>query len=188
MSFKVKTVSKIKTAIIYAEAMYDSAMQTNHLDALYNDALQFAAMSDESLQSIAAVNSPLVAVTDKIKIVEDLSAKLGLSQNMLNTLKLLAENNKLNFLPEICRQYIRIYQEKHNIAEIEVTTVVPLTETQNKKLQEKLKAIFNKEIIIDYIINPNIIGGLIIRYGTNFIDNSIQQKLNALEQLMKGTK
>ena len=69
-----------------------------------------------------------------------------------------------------------------------MTTVVPLDKSQEKKLIGKLEAVFHKEIILKYVINPQIIGGLVIRYGTNFIDNSILHKLNALEQLMKGTK
>ena len=43
-------------------------------------------------------------------------------------------------------------------------------------------------VLINYVIDANIIGGLVIRSGTNFIDNSIQHKLNALDQLMKGIK
>ena len=74
------------------------------------------------------------------------------------------------------------------MAEVEVTTVIPLTEKQENMLKSKLENIFNKQIILHYIINPQIIGGLVIKCGTNFIDNSIKHKLNALEQLMKGIK
>jgi len=184
----VKTVSKFKTAILYAEAMYEGAKKADDIDMLYANAESLSKISAESIQQISVVNSPLVPVADRMKVIETLSAKLNLCQSMQNTLKILAENRKLNLLAPICQQFMQIYQQKHNIAEIEVTTVIPLTSEQNEKLRQKLEAIFHKNILINYIINPQIIGGLIIRYGTNFIDNSIQHKLNALEQLMKGTK
>ena len=60
--------------------------------------------------------------------------------------------------------------------------------TQENLLKIKLENIFHKQILLRYVINPQIIGGLVIKYGTSFIDNSVRHKLNALEQLMKGTK
>ena len=81
-----------------------------------------------------------------------------------------------------------LYQQKNNIAEVEVTTVMPLSSQQETLLKSKLSAIFKREILLRYIINPQIIGGLVLKYGTNFIDNSVKHKLDALEQLMKGTK
>ena len=178
----MKTVSKLKTAILYAEAMYDGAKKAGDLDMLYDDTQGLEMASAE------AINNPLMTASDRVETVELLAAKLRLSQSMLNTLKLLAENRKLDLLALICRQFTQLYQQKHDIAAIEVTTVTPLTAAQENKLKTKLKNIFKKEILINYIIDPQIIGGLIIRCGTNFIDNSIKHKLNALEQLMKGTK
>lgn len=184
----MKTVSKLKTAILYAEAMYDGAVKAKDLDALYGDAQNLGAATEENIKQLITINNPLIAMASRIETVELLATKLHLSQSMLNTLKLLAENRKLDLLPLICRQFAQLYQQKHNIAAVEVTTVMPLTATQENKLKTKLETIFQKKILINYVIDSQIIGGLIIRYGTNFIDNSIKHKLNALEQLMKGTK
>lgn len=184
----MKTVSKLKTAIMYAEAMYDGALKAGDLEAMYADAKRLASMSSEAKEQMLTLNNPLVSSDDKIKVIEALVAKIGLCRSMLNTLKILAQNSKLDALPLVCSQFADLYQERHNIAEVEVTTAAALNATQDTKLKEKLQAIFKKEILINYVINPQIIGGLVIRYGTNFIDNSIAHKLNALEQLMKGTK
>ena len=184
----MKTVSKLKTAIMYAEAMYSGAEKTGDLDALYTDADTLSQMSDKDFEQITLINNPLLVLADKVAMLETLAARMNFCLSMKNTLKILAENRKLDLLLLVCRQFMQIYQQKHNIAEVEVTTVVPLDKSQEKKLIGKLEAVFHKEIILKYVINPQIIGGLVIRYGTNFIDNSILHKLNALEQLMKGTK
>ena len=162
----MKTVSKLKTAILYAEAMYDGAEQAGDLNAIYANAQRLANMS----------------------VAETLANKLQFCQSMLNTLKILAQTGKLNLLQMICGQFVELYQQRHNIAQVDVTTAVELAPAQDAKLKDKLKAIFKKEILINYIIDPQIMGGLIIKNGTNFIDNSIRHKLSALEQLMKGTK
>ena len=184
----MKTVSKLKTAILYAEAMYEGAEKTGDLDKLYADAMRLANMSADGVEQMVLLNNPLIATDDKVKILETLATKLNLCQSLLNTLKILAQNGKLNLVKIICEQFVGLYQQQHNIAEVEVTTAVELKPSQEAKLKNKLQAIFNKEILISYVIDPQIVGGLIIKNGTNFIDNSIRHKLNALEQLMKGAK
>ena len=107
---------------------------------------------------------------------------------MGNFLKVLAQNHRLNLLEIILKQFISLYNDKHNIAEVDVTTVIELSSEQDKRLKSKLSDIFNKKIEINYIINPEIVGGLVIKYGTNLIDVSIKHKLDTLEKIMKGTK
>lgn len=184
----MKKVSDIKTAMMYAEAMYAGVPDSDGADALYRDASTLKDVTDNSAEDFLKLNNPLWKFEKKAEILETLAQKADLSAPMLNTLKILAQNNNLNILPQVLNQYILLYQKKHNIAEVEVSTVIPLSAEQEDLLKSKLAAIFNKEILIRYIINPQIIGGLVIKYGTNFIDNSVKHKLDALEQLMKGTK
>lgn len=184
----MKTVSKLKTAILYAEAMYEGAEKADDLDKLYADAMRLANMSVADSAQMEKLNNPLISTDDKIRVLETLANKLQFCQSMLNTLKILAQNSKLNLVKIICEQFVGLYQQRHNIAEVEVTTAVELKPAQEAKLKNKLQSIFNKEILISYVIDPQIMGGLIIKNGTNFIDNSIRHKLNALEQLMKGAK
>ncbi len=184
----MKKVSNYKTAILYAQAMYAAGEKNGALAAMYADARRLAHLSAEGLQEFVKLNNPLWSTEDKWQVIAALAQKAGLSENTQNTLKLLAQNRKLNLIGMIAEQFVAIYQEHHNIAEVEVTTAVALNAAQDALLKDKLAAIFHKEILIDYIINPQIIGGLIIKNGTHFIDNSIRCKLNALEQLMKGTK
>lgn len=184
----MKKISKIKAAITYAEAMYDSTKATNNADVLYNDVCILKSAFDNGTQELLKLNNPLWKFEQKASVLEYLAQKTHLCSNMLNTLKILAQNNDLNILPEVLNQFILLYQNQHNIAEVEVTTVIPLSLQQENLLKSKLAAIFNKEILLHYIINPQIIGGLVLKYGTNFIDNSVKHKLDALEQLMKGIK
>lgn len=184
----MKKISDLKTAILYAQAMYEGAEQVNQLDELYENAGVLSDLVGTQKAEFYKLNNPLWKYSQKEEVLQAVCSKYGFSQSMLNTLKLLAQNGKLNVLEQTLQQFILLYQQKHNIAEVEITTVVPLNDTQEKLLKSKLEAIFHKQVILRYVINPQIIGGLIIRYGTSFIDNSIKHKLNALEQLMKGTK
>lgn len=184
----MKKISEIKTAMMYAEAMYTGVPDSDGADNLYRDATALKDATDNNGGDFLKLNNPLWKFEQKAEILETLAQQAGLSAPMLNTLKILAQNNNLDILPQVLNQYILLYQKKRGIAEVEVSTVIPLSAEQEDLLKNKLSAIFKKEILIRYIINPQIIGGLVIKYGTNFIDNSVKHKLDALEQLMKGTK
>ncbi len=184
----MKKVSDLKTAILYAQAMYDGAKEAGQLDELYENAQTLCSVVAAQKQDFDKLNNPLWKYSQKEEILQEICKKSGFSQSMLNALKLLAQNNKLNVLEQTLKHFISVYQEKHNIAEVEVTTVMPLSGEQENLLKTKLENIFHKQILLRYVINPQIIGGLVIKYGTSFIDNSVRHKLNALEQLMKGTK
>lgn len=184
----MKKISVIKTAMMYAHAMYEGAEKSGDLDTLYQNARLLKELAEDPSSNLQQLNNPLWKFAQKAEIIELIAQKCGFCSSMLNTLKLLAENNEFGALPQVLEQFIVLYQQKHDIAEVEVTTVMPLSNAQEDLLKTKLAAIFNKQIILRYIINPQIIGGLVLKYGTNFIDNSVKHKLDALEQLMKGTK
>lgn len=184
----MKQTSDFKTANSYARAMYDGSSEAQELEALYADVLKLNNAVQGKNDFFRKLGSPLLKYAQKEEILQDVCRKSGFSQSMLNTLKLLAQNNRLNILEQTLRQFILLYYEKHNMIEAEITTIMPLNKQQEDLLKNKLEKIFAKQIILRYIINPQILGGLIIKCGTGFIDNSIKHKLNALEQLMKGIK
>ncbi|MBR6356455.1 MAG: ATP synthase F1 subunit delta [Alphaproteobacteria bacterium] len=184
----MKKISDIKTAMMYAEAMYGSTQSSGQEEILYRDATALKTAFDNNADDFLKLNNPLLKFEQKAEVLEAVAQNADLSDSMLNTLKILVQNSNLNILPQVLEQYILLYQKKNNITEIEVTTVMPLSAEQENLLKSKLSAIFNKEILLHYTINPQIIGGLVLKYGTNFIDNSVKHKLDALEQLMKGTK
>ena len=146
----MKKVSNIKVALKYAEAMLDSLKNKAELEVLYNNAMMLLERKD--ITEIAKLDNPLWNMKEKTDILATLANRLNLCQAMLNTLKILAENSKLKILPQVLQQFVFMYQQQHNIAQIEVTTVAELSQAQDDLLKEKLKKIFNKEVIIKYII------------------------------------
>lgn len=184
----MKKASKIKTAIVYAQALFDSVETAAKLKTLYNDVCKLANLSEKDFSELVKLDNPLLPLDIKFEALSAVSDKLGLNQNLCNTLKLLAEHRELNVLKLVIEQFILLYHKKYNIAEVDVLTAVSLTKQQDSRLKEALVAIFQKDILINYIHAPQIIGGLIIKYGTHYIDNSIRHKLDLLEQVMKGKK
>ncbi len=184
----MKKISNIKTAMMYAGAMYEGALKTSQTEELYRNTQQLKELAEDENSGLDILDNPMLKPEQKNELLDIIAQKCGFCSAMLNTLKLLAENNDFKVLLPTLEQFILLYQQKNNIAEVEVTTVIPLSKQQESLLKTKLSAIFKRDILLRYVINPQIIGGLVLKYGTHFIDNSIKHKLDALEQLMKGTK
>ncbi len=68
----------------------------------------------------------------------------------------------------------------------EVTSAHPLGDAQITALKAKLKARVGRDVAIDARVDPNILGGIVVRLGSQMIDASIRTKLNTLAQAMKG--
>ena len=149
---------------MYAEAMYEGAQKTGDLDTLYQNAQELKALTDDDNNDLQLLGNPLWKFEQKAEVLDIIAKKCGLCASMLNTLKLLLLNGDFKALPQTLEQFILLYQEKHNIAEVEVTTVIPLSKQQESLLKTKLSAIFKRDILLRYVINPQIIGGLVLKY------------------------
>lgn len=184
----MKKVSYLKTAITFADALYDGAAECCDLQTVYDRALYLRNLSPQNFTELNKLNNPLIKSEEKLQLLSLVAEKLKLNEPMANMLKIMAQKNKLNLLLPTIEQFIELYQSRHNIAEVVVTTVQALSASQEQLLKQKLTKIFQKEIVLRYIINPQIIGGLVLQYGSNLIDVSIKHKLDALEKLMKGNE
>lgn len=180
--------SKLKNAILYATSLYEGAEQCNKLEQTHSDAAELQKVLTNDASGFAMLNNPIWAAKAKQEIVSAIAQKLKLASPLTNLLKILVENRKIDELGLILDQFKEIYNKKQNIVEADVETVVELSAEQDKKLKQKLNNLFKKDVIVNYHLNPQILGGLVIKCGTVLIDSSVKHQLDSLEQLMKGTK
>lgn len=182
----MKKESKIKIASTYAQALYDAAEEKKCLDAVLHNVDELLNSYPDYKDSVAFLANPLWALDDKIAALKAVAIKIKLHSEVLNCLEIVAQNNRFSEYKLILEIFRQIYFEKHNIAQVDVETVMPLTETQDKNLKTNLKNFLKKDVLINYHINPDIMGGLVVSYNSEMIDDSLKGKLNRLETIMKG--
>ena len=134
----------------------------------------------------ALVTSPLIGRADAGKTIRALVPALGLDVITGRFLGVLADNGRFSELKSV----IRIFRERASDArgqtKAEVTSAHPLGDAQIAALKTKLKARVGRDVIIDARIDPSLLGGLVVRLGSQMIDASIATKLNTLAQAMRG--
>lgn len=182
----MKKDSKSKIASVYAEALYGAADDLKAVAKVHADVLTLLQTIKEEKDFTKYFANPLWNIDSKKSALKEIAAKLKLSKESLNCLDIIADNNRFGEIEMILEAFVHLYYQKQNITEIAVDSAKKLTETQNKKVLQMLEQKFGKKIVVSYRVNPELLGGLRIQYGSTMIDDSVLGKLNRLEMMMKG--
>lgn len=170
----------------YALALFELAKQENDLDAT---AASFGAIRAAMAQSEdfrLLVDSRQFARDAMRKAVEAVASELALPPLTAKFLGTLAENGRLHELPAIMRQFDTMLSTYRGVRRAEVISAQPLSDAQTAELTAKLKARTGSEIEADLKVDPELLGGLIVRIGSEQIDSSVRTRLHRLGQQMKG--
>jgi F-type H+-transporting ATPase subunit delta len=170
----------------YAAALFDLAESGKALDAVATDlaGLEKAWADSDDLRTLAT--TPGLSRSNAGKAVAGLATAMGLSELTTRFLGVLAQNGRLAALPAIIRQYEVMLNAHKGTSTAEVVSARKLTAKQVKALESKLKARTGRDMAVDVTVDPAILGGLIVRIGSEQIDSSIKTRLERLGQHMKG--
>lgn len=175
----------MSVAATYAEAMYEAAADGSAVDAVARDVATFAAAVEESEPLRAALDSPEVDSVAKKGIVEALAADAH--PLVLNFLRVLADRGRLAELPEIAEAFAaRVARAEHRI-EVEAVTAVPLPDDLRERIVERVRRTTGaEEVALTETVDPDIVGGLVLRVGGAVVDGSVRHRIEELRQSLRG--
>lgn len=182
----MKKVSKSKIVSTYAQALYEGALENKAVAKVFADIEKLIPLLKEDNSIIKYLANPIWDVEAKKAAMKEVAIKVGLCTETLNCLDVIADNNRFAELLLILEGFRHLYYQKNDIIEVEVQTVKSFGSNQDKQLKDNLEKVLAKKVIVKYEIKPELLGGLIIKYGSSMIDDSIKGKLNRLELIMKG--
>lgn len=182
----MKKNSKEKTARIYSSALYEAALSTSKVDAVKKDAEFLLQLCSTDKYAVKKSSSPLLSEEERKSIWQQVVNVAKLDKETEKFLNVLVENQRIGDLDAILHDFMLLYYENNNIAEIKVETVKELSAAQDNRLRDVLKKKIGKDVVIEYIMNPSLLGGLRVQSGSKMFDGSLSYKLNCLENLMKG--
>jgi F-type H+-transporting ATPase subunit delta len=170
----------------YAAALYELASESKAVSTVESDLEALGAAVTESADLAALIRNPRVGRDAAAKAMDSVAKLLKVSPLTSNFLGVLAANRRLAALPDIVRAFAAIAAAARGEVKAEVTSAHPLYPAQLKTLGEKLKAREGKDVKLSATVDPEILGGLIVRIGSTQIDSSIRTRLNTLANAMKG--
>lgn len=170
----------------YASALYNLAQDNKAVAAIEADLEKLGEAVAQTPDLAALIRNPQVGRDAAARAMDGIAGLLELSPLTRNFLGVLAGNRRLAALPDIVRAFAAIAAAARGEVTAEVTSAHPLTATQIKDLAAKLKEREGKDIKIKTTVDPEVLGGLVVRIGSKQIDRSIRTRLNSLANAMKG--
>lgn len=167
----------------YANAVFDLARSGKALDG-WSRALTLLAAAAEAPAIRRLIDAPdLSAEVKAAKLIEVLGDELD--DRGRNLVRLLARNKRLDLLQEIREQFEARKAEAEKMLDVEVVSAFELTAEQSERLRDVLQRRFSKEINLSGRVDPDVIGGVVIRAGDTVIDGSIRGRLGKLAETLQ---
>lgn len=170
----------------YALALFELAAHAKSIDALEASLRTVRDALDASDDFRALTMSPVVQRGAATKAVLATADQLGVDATTKSFLGVLAENRRLGELPAIIRAFRKLAANHRGETTAEVTSAHPLSDEQVIELKQQLRQRVGREVSVDLAVDPDLLGGLVVRIGSQMIDSSIRTRLNALTSAMKG--
>ncbi len=169
----------------YAAALFDLAKSEGALDAVEAGLNELQTLSGESDDFRRFLRSPVISADTKSGAVEAILGKANLNATVANFVKVVARNGRLFALPSIIKAFKALAAAERGEVSADVTSAAPLSAAQRKSLADTLKGKIGKTVTLTEHVDPSLIGGLVVKVGSQMIDSSLKTKLTAMKIAMK---
>jgi F-type H+-transporting ATPase subunit delta len=170
----------------YAIALFELARDAKQIETVGASLATLRRAIDESEDLRTLIGSPLVARDEQAAALGAVVGSLGLDALTGNFVGVVAQNRRLAQLPNVIRAFNLLAARHRGEITAEVTSARPLADDQVAAIKQHLRSRMGRDIAVDLSVDPAILGGLVVKVGSQMIDSSIRTKLNTLAHTMKG--
>ena len=165
----------------YADALFQLGNEKNTLDQFVEEFRVVKEVFQKEEQLNTFLEHPRINQMKKKELLE--AAFQNMDQDVLNTLLLLLERDRVQIVPSMIDHLIQRVNDAKGIAEATVYSVRELSDSEKKELENTIAKRFEKQsVTIHNVVDPTIIGGIRVRVGNTIIDGSISGKLRRMER------
>ncbi|MFM9827467.1 MAG: F0F1 ATP synthase subunit delta [Sphingomonas sp.] len=170
----------------YATALFELARDAKAIDTVEASLATVREALAESPDFARLTASPLIARKDAANAIAAVAKAMKLDATTSSFLGVLADNRRLGQLAQVIRAFRALAANYRGEATAEVASAHPLSDDQVAALKQSLRQRLGREVAVDLSVDPSLLGGLVVRLGSQMIDSSIKTRLNSLAQAMKG--
>ena len=170
----------------YAAALYALAEDNNALDAVVSDIDGLGRLIDASADFRRLLGSPLIDVNVARQAALAVLEQEGFGKLVRDLVGVVANNRRLNHLREIVQAFGALVAERRGIVTAHVASAHPLNDVQRHQLRARLIEAGFGNVNIHESLQPELLGGLVVRVGARLYDTSLKSRLQRLQYAMKG--
>lgn len=174
-------MSENKVAYRYAKSLFDVANSAKNVEKVNQNMIDFVTTCNENEELKKVLKSPIVTSKEKSNLLSTVFASY--EKVVIEFFELVVSKNRAGNLPQIASNFEHLYNEYNQIVAVDVQSAQALTEGERKEVISYLeKQTGAKEIKIAEQINPDLMGGLVIKYGDSLIDSSVSSQIKNLKK------
>ena len=167
-------------AEVYARALFEVAEEHDLLDEIHDELGQFADALNDNRELAVFFFSPYFSTDEKKEGLQRMID--GGDAQFMNFLEALVERHRMPAIFRIRARYEQMWDEVKKLLPVEVTSAVELEDSVVKSIGKRIGEQTGNEIELTTIVDPDVLGGIVLRVGNFVLDASIR---NSLEQLRK---
>jgi len=169
-----------EVAEVYARALFEAAKDRDVLDPVHEQLGQFADALDQNRELAQFFFSPYFSVEEKKEALH--RAVEGAEPTFMNFLEALLERHRMPVIFRIRSRFEQLWEEEHKLLPVEVTSAVPLDERTVNSIGDTIGKQLGRTIELSSSVDPEILGGVVLRVGNFVLDASIRNRLEKLRQ------
>lgn len=169
----------------YASALFELAVAEKKIPAVEKDLERFQQLMDGSEDLSRLVSSPVFSADEQYAAVDAILTKAKISGLVGNFIRVVAKNRRIFAMKGMLRAFKQLAADHRGEVTADVTVAKELTAAQTKELKTALKSVVGKDVAINAIVDPSILGGLIVKVGSKQIDTSLKTRLSSLKLALK---
>lgn len=169
----------------YAQLLFELAKQQDCFDQLDSELTKLVELLDLETEFASMLNSPFEQPEKKIDLAQKIFGE-RISNLALGVFFALIRTGKVSILKDVSELYRLLIDSDSGKPLVNVTLAAEIDEIEKNKIEKKIVATLGKTVRVKYDIDPEIIGGIIVRHNGNYVDNSLLRVLNDAKKLLQN--
>ena len=167
-------------AQVYAKSLFEVAKENDELDEIHEQLGEFADALDENRELQVYFFSPYFSSEEKKDGVEKVVD--GGNEHFVNFLKLIAERHRMPAIFRMRRVFDSMWKEEHKLLEVRISSAIELDDQLIETIGKRIEDQTGQKIDLDANVDPDLIGGLVLRVGNMVLDSSVRGRLDRLRK------
>jgi F-type H+-transporting ATPase subunit delta len=172
-------------AQVYARSLFEVAIEQDKLDVVREQLAEFTDALSESHELQMFFFSPYFSTDEKQDGLR--RAVTDADESVLNLLLVLLENHRMPVIFRVRREYDRLWRETNQLLAVQITSAVELDPSVAERVGDEIGRQTGRTVELTSAVDPEILGGIVVRVGNSIIDASIRTRLDNLRKQVVNT-
>jgi F-type H+-transporting ATPase subunit delta len=170
----------------YANAVFELAQEEKSVEAVERDFVMLRSLIDQNPDLARLVKAPVFSRDEQSRTMKAVLERMSAAKLTTQFVLTIAAKRRLYALADIIRSFDRLVAKLRGEVQAQVTSARGLSDAETIELKAILKSKLGRDPRLEAKVDPNLLGGLVVKVGSRMIDSSLRTKLNSMRAAMRG--